>query len=176
MENYINIIPNFLSQETIDLIFKKYEDSKGKAAFEINEMGRWGADLYAGNFGPVYIISMYEELAAYFQYRFKSIPEFDEYKTVSACFLHIWQHGSGINWHHDSLGDNHRVGFTIYLNPNWNVNWGGLFLWEKHGQTGWICPQYNMAVWLKSPLWHSVSLITRAAPTPRFSLQLFLEK
>ena len=176
MENIVNIIPNFLEQEKIDLILRKYEDSKGKSAFEINEMGRWAENLYAGNFGPVYIISLYNELLPYLQERFKAIPEFAEHTKVSACFLHIWQPGSGINWHHDSLEDNHRIGFTVYLNPTWNVNWGGLFLWEKNHQTGWICPQYNMAVWLQSPLWHSVSLITRAASTPRLSLQIFLEK
>jgi len=171
----INIIPNFFDQEVIDHIYNKYENAKGKPLFEINDMGRWQSDLHIGNFGPVYILPMGEEFTPYIKPVIENNPDFAEH-TMSACFLHVWQQGSGINWHHDSLGDHHRIGLTVYLNPSWNVNWGGLFLWEKDGNTGWYCPQYNSAVWLQSPLWHSVSLISRAAPTPRISLQLFLER
>ena len=171
----INVIQNFFDQSTIDLIYKKYEGSCGKPNFEINEMGRWGPDLYAGNFGPVYILPMDTDFDPYINQALSKVPQFDGH-VVSACFLHVWQQGSGINWHHDSLDSNHRIGLTVYLNPSWNVNWVGLFLWEKDGQTGWFSPQYNFAVWIQSPLWHSVSIITRAATSPRLSLQLFLEK
>lgn len=171
----INIVPDFLDQLTIDFIYQKYENAKGKPLFEINEMGRWQSNLYDGNFAPVYILPLDNDLSPYINPRLSRISAFDNY-TISASFLHVWQPGSGINWHHDSIGDNHRIGLTVYLNPGWNVNWGGLFLWEKDMQTGWVCPQYNYAVWLHSPLWHSVSIISKAATTPRLSLQLFLEK
>lgn len=171
----INIIPNFLQQETIDLIIEKYKSSVGKPVFEVNDMGRWQSNLHHGNFGPVYILPLDQELAPHLHSKMQSNNEFKDH-VVSACFLHVWQQGSGINWHHDSIGENHRIGMTVYLNPSWNVNWGGLLLWEKDGQTGWFSPQYNYAVWIQSPLWHSVSIINRAAEYPRLSLQLFLEK
>lgn len=171
----INVVQNFLDQPVLDTILQKYEDSKGKPLFEINEMGRWGSDLYNGNFGPVYVLPMFTELCEYLNPKLAAMAGFEEY-YMTACFLHSWQHGSGINWHMDSVSDKTRIGLTVYLNQQWSVNWGGLFLWEKDGNTGWYNPQYNSAVWFESPLWHSVSIISRAAAYPRLSLQVFLEK
>lgn len=171
----LNIIPNFLDQEVIDLILEKYEYAKGKPFFEINEMGRWAEELYAGNFGPVYILPMFTELCNTLNPKFYSLPEFTDYQ-MNACFLHVWQPGSGINWHLDNPNSDERIGFTVYLNQEWNVNWGGLLLWEKFGQTGWYSPQYNNAVWFHSPFWHSVTMVSRAANTPRLSLQIFLDR
>lgn len=171
----INIVQDFLDQSLIDSILNNYEDAKGKPLFEVNEMGRWHQSLYDGNFGPVYVMRFPEEIQQQLISRVSLIPETADYE-FGTTFLHIWQPGSGINWHMDSVDTTERIGITIYLNREWSVNWGGLFLWEKDGTTGWFSPQYNSAVWFKSPLWHSVSIINRAALTPRISVQMFLNK
>lgn len=172
----INIIQNFLDVDVVNYITNKYEQSKGHPVFEINEMARWPSSLYEGNFGPVYILPLFNELKDYFNPKFANSPQFANH-SMSACFLHIWQPGSGINWHQDSVDiNNPRIGLTVYLNNEWSTNWGGLMLWEKDGITGWYNPHFNSSVWFEGPFWHSVSIISRAAPYPRLSLQIFMDK
>ena len=171
----IYAIDNFLDLDLLNEIKKKFEDSKGKPAFEINEFGRWDPNLFVGNFGPVYMLPL-DEYNNYFYDKFTQVhPDFAN-SIVITTFLQIWTNGSGINWHTD-LDD--RMAATIYLNQNWDRNWGGLFLFkgaESDNTAGWINPTYNRCVWFKSPLWHSVSLISRAAPEPRISIQIFFHR
>jgi hypothetical protein len=171
----IYAIDNFLETNTIENIIDKFESSKGKAAFEINDFGRWDSNLSKGNFGPVYMLPL-DEYNDFFHEKCSKIhPDFAN-STIITTFLQIWTPGSGINWHTDL--DN-RMAATIYLNKSWDWNWGGLFLFkgnESDNSAGWINPTYNRCVWFKSPLWHSVSLISRAATEPRISIQLFFQR
>ena len=169
----MQIIKNFLEEENMNALWNKYHYSKGHPLFEINDLGRWSDNLYTGNFGPVYILRL-DEWFDYFTYKFQSnIPLFNDY-SLNACFMHIWQKGSGIKWHEDGTGD--RIGCTIYMNHEWNANYGGLFLYIKDGANNWYCPEYNDCVWFESPMWHSVSILSNDIPEPRFSVQLFWDK
>ena len=167
----MQIIPNFLEKDVLDSILEKYNDSRGRARFEVNEMGRWTDDLYTGNFGPVYVLPL-EEYMEYFTRKFSHIPVCENY-TIAACFMHIWSKGSGIRWHQDSAGGAQRMAATIYLNEVWDSNWGGLFIYEKDGNHNWYNPQFNQCVWFESPMWHCVSIIANNIPEPRLSIQLF---
>lgn len=172
----INIVPNFLEQGILDAITQKYENSRGKAAFEVNNMGRWGQGLDAGSFAPVFVLPL-DEFKEYFLGKYKTIDRiFDDYNRLT-CFLHIWPPGSQINFHHDAADDSPRLSSTIYINPTWNWNWGGMFLYDDQqmGQ-GWVYPHYNHMVWFEPPVWHSTSMVTLAAEYPRLSIQLFFSK
>lgn len=172
----INLIENFLEKDKIDYVLEKYQSSKGKPVFEINEFGRWDPSLLEGNYGPVYMLPM-PELDEFFIEKFQKVdPIFSNYK-LGTVFLQIWTNGSGINWHHDDENGG-RIAATIYLNDYWNLNWGGLLLYQyNEGKNwGWMNPHKNRCVWFKSPLWHSVSLITRAATEPRISIQIFFDR
>jgi Rps23 Pro-64 3,4-dihydroxylase Tpa1-like proline 4-hydroxylase len=173
----MNIINQFLEDEVMKEIIKKYKDSRGEAVFEINEMARWPSSLYEGNFGPVYVLRL-DEFKDYFTKKFSTVdPIFQDYK-LGPCFMHIWQKGSGIRWHHDGSDEfPKRIGATIYLNERWDSGWGGLFIYEnKYGHCGWYCPQYNSCVWFESPMWHHVSIINSNVPFPRLSIQLFFDR
>lgn len=166
----MNIVSNFLEQNVINDICSYYESKKGTASFEVAEHGRWVNSLYAGNMGSVYVLPL-ENFREYFTQKFYSI--FPEY-NINTVYLHIWNVGSHINWHTDGVGN--RAAATIYLNEDWNVNWGGLFLYDNNGHASWFNPQYNYCVYFKSPMWHSVTMINRSAEYPRLSIQLFFDK
>lgn len=168
----MNIIKNFLDEENMQNLWNKYEQSKGHPLFEINDLGRWVSPLYQGNFGPVYILRL-DEWRDFFYDKLCNVSLFKDYQ-LSACFMHIWQKGSGIRWHEDGTGN--RIGVTIYMNRKWDVNWGGIFLYQKNGDNKWYCPEYNDCVYFESPLWHSVSIISNDIPEPRMSVQLFWDK
>jgi hypothetical protein len=174
MNNTINVVENFLEPHIAQEILSKYEDSKSKPVFQINEFARWDPRLHYGNYGPVYMMSL-SEYDDYFVEKFNRIHPHFVNSTIGTTFLQVWTNGSGINWHTD-MED--RMAATIYLNNSWDLNWGGLLLFQGENgmNSGWINPHYNRCVWFKSPLWHSVSLISRAAAEPRISIQLFFER
>jgi hypothetical protein len=169
-------VPDFLEPHILDEIRQKFENSKGQAVFEINNMGRWGQGLDSGSFAPVFVLPL-EEYQDYFIKKYKSIdPAFADYNNLT-CFLHIWPPGSQINFHHDAPVEADRLSSTIYINHAWNWNWGGLFIYDDVdlGQ-GWIFPHPNLMVWFRPPVWHSTSMVTMSAEYPRLSIQCFFSK
>jgi hypothetical protein len=171
----IHTVPNFLEPEILAAILKKFEDSKGTASFEINNMGRWGSGLETGSYSPVFILPL-NEYKEYFLKKYKSVnPIFESYNNVS-CFMHIWPRGSQINFHHDQVEED-RLSSTIYINENWNWNWGGLFLYDDpHLGQGWVFPHSNKMIWFVPPIYHSTTMVTLSAEYPRLSIQLFFGK
>ena len=175
----IHHCPNFLEEDIIADITEYYESSRGSAVFEINNMGRWGDGLSHGSFAPVFVLGL-DKYKDYFYQKYATVDaSFEEYPKLVA-FLHIWYPGSQINFHHDGGFDNDgvdRLSSTIYINPVWNWNWGGLFVYDDatDGQR-WVYPHYNHMIWFRPPLWHSTTMITLAAPHPRLSIQLFFTK
>lgn len=169
----LNQVPNFLEPEVLQALQQRYKDSHGQAVFEVNNMGRWGAGLETGSYAPVLILKL-DDYKEYFINKYKALdPAFAEFNNV-VCYMHVWLPGSQINWHHDASDVSARLSSTIYINPGWNWNWGGLFLYEDpdHGQ-GWIFPHENHMIWFRPPIWHSTSMVSQAAEYPRLSVQLF---
>jgi hypothetical protein len=172
----INQVPNFLDQDMLLALRKKFEDAHGQGVFEINHMGRWGKGLEVGSYSPVLVLKL-DEYADYFINRYKTVdPIFADFNNV-VCFMHVWLPGSQINWHHDSDDSYNRLSSTIYINEAWNWNWGGFFIYDdQHLGQGWVYPHPNHMVWFQPPVWHSTSMVTLAAEFPRLSIQLFFTK
>jgi hypothetical protein len=166
-------VSNFLEPEVLDAIRQKFADSHGRDVFEVNNMGRWGAGLEAGSYSPVLVLKL-EEYRDYFIQKYKTVdPAFAEFNNV-IVYMHIWLPGSQINWHHDSNDEAPRLSSTIYINPSWNWNWGGLFLYDDPGLgQRWVFPHENHMVWFRPPVWHSTTMVTQSAEYPRLSIQLF---
>ena len=171
----INTVRDWLEEDVLNEIKQKYLNARGQAAFEINNMGRWGQGLEAGSYAPVFILPL-QEYEQYFLQKYKALdPVFEKFERVTV-FLHIWPSGSQIGWHHDAddTGAVDRIGSTIYINEHWNWNWGGLFIYDDpdHGQ-GWVFPEHNKMVWFVPPVWHATSMVGLNAEFPRLSIQLF---
>jgi hypothetical protein len=86
--------------------------------------------------------------------------------------IHLMSRGAFIPWHDDA---NHKASCTIYLNSQWDHNWGGYFLYEERGVTKALTPTYNMGVSFVAPLLHTCTLTAINAPL-RESLQIFVDK
>jgi hypothetical protein len=178
-QQLVNTIPNFLDESTIDSIINKYESSKTKANFRINHYGFWGKTLADGSFGPVYMLHLDEYAPTIENKIWESLPQFKGYYPYS-LFLHIWEPGSQINWH-DDIHDKswEELTTTIYLNKNWDINWGGLFLCKESSDspTGqWFAPVHNQLSWFVPPVWHATTMCSTAMTEPRLSIQGFWRK
>lgn len=173
----INRRQNFLDETTLTALRNKFEASKGKAVFEVNNMGRWGAGLEAGSYAPVLILPIPEFRDHLInKYQNEVDPMFKEYPNLT-CFMHIWLPGSQITFHHDASEDNPRLSSTIYINEAWNWNWGGLFIYD-HPQLGqgWVYPHPNSMIWFKPPIYHATTMVSGHAEHPRLSIQCFFNK
>ena len=85
--------------------------------------------------------------------------------------------GSSLNWHKDFSPI--VASITIYLNDEWDKNWGGLFMYTENDEItndiNAVFPKNNLAILQKnSNIWHSVSPTSKNAPI-RVSLQMFQE-
>lgn len=86
--------------------------------------------------------------------------------------LNVWPPTAALNWHND---EQHRFGATVYLNDNWDRDWGGLFLYEdkETNQMLGLIPQKNMLVLNDKEEWHAVTPIALGMDVPRLSIQIF---
>ena len=81
--------------------------------------------------------------------------------------------GDFLTGHDDDLADSGRkVAFVLGLTPQWRLEWGGLLLFHEIGgvDCAGLIPQFNTLDLFAIPRYHSVSLVTRAAPRRRFSV------
>lgn len=72
--------------------------------------------------------------------------DFDSLSKFTSMF-YIWQKGSAISNHNDY---SYKFGATIYLNENWDIDDGGIFLWRRKtdNPSAWhaVVPTFNFMV------------------------------
>ena len=81
--------------------------------------------------------------------------------------------GDFLTGHDDDLaGSGRKVAFVLGLTPQWRLEWGGLLLFHELGSMdcAGLIPQFNTLDLFSIPRYHSVSMVTRAAPRRRFSV------
>lgn len=97
----------------------------------------------------------------------RQIIDNDRYGVMN----YAWTKLSYIPWHHDQT---HTDALTIYLNDNWDMDWGGLFLFkENDGPIQGFAPRFNCAVKNSANVAHCTTPVNLDAPEPRFTIQLF---
>jgi|688.fasta_scaffold15232_9 hypothetical protein len=88
---------------------------------------------------------------------------------------HVTLPNGGIALHDDS---NHKFGATIYLNKEWHINHGGLFVWQEEQEDGSsimkaLVPECRSLVLNDIHEGHVVTLVSNYLPEPRISIQIF---
>lgn len=82
-------------------------------------------------------------------------------------------HGDFLTGHDDDVENSGRkAAFVLGLTPQWRLEWGGLLMFHELGQVDFRgkVPQFNTLDLFAVPVYHSVSMVTRAAPRRRFSV------
>ena len=89
---------------------------------------------------------------------------------ITGVNFYYWTQGSHIPWHNDT---GYKGAITIYLNDNWNINHGGLFLFKSDNDNiNALVPKKNMAVIQLGGVPHSVSATTKNSII-RKTIQMF---
>lgn len=88
-----------------------------------------------------------------------------------AAAHYSWYPGSSIPWHTD---EGYLHAMTIYLNHDWDKNWGGYFSYLSEDGVRCIIPEFNLGVAVCPPTPHTVLLVDYSAPV-RETLQIFVK-
>jgi len=160
-------IPKEVIEEARSYVMKNMGDFKWQSS-EI----MWAPGLKVGINGSCLIretpTELREKLASHLS---PILPPHDEL----AINYHLWQRGSGIASHNDNT---YEFGATLYLNEDWNVNYGGIFVWAPiHEETmRALSPTYNTLVINDSQEIHFVTPISNESPMFRVTLQIWGKK
>ena len=86
---------------------------------------------------------------------------------------YVWHRLSYIPWHSDKDdSDNVRYAATLYLNEEWNEDWGGLFLYKFNNEIRAEAPLFNKLVFNDQNFPHATTILGVDAPF-RHTIQLF---
>ena len=98
-------------------------------------------------------------------------PHLPECKEISLVY-NLWYPYSGIAWHNDGK---YVFGATLYLNQEWDLNSGGIFLYmdSKTGEMKGHMPEQNTMVINDEEELHCVTTVNPAIPEPRMTLQIW---
>ena len=105
-----------------------------------------------------------EQLRPYYS---KLIPKTK--KLYMEVNYYIWPPLSYIPFHNDG---NKEIASTVYLNREWQIDNGGLFLYKQDDKFYAIPPTFNSCVINNNAVQHSTTLTTTDAPN-RTTLQIF---
>ena len=100
-------------------------------------------------------------ISKYCQQHFNLIP--------LGVMFYYWTQGSYIPWHND--GHFKKAG-TLYLNENWDKDWGGLYLATENQTQTIIIPKSNLFTLQFDNMFHSTTPTSTTAPI-RITAQMF---
>lgn len=89
-------------------------------------------------------------------------------------YIYLWTNMSRIEWHNDSHAKSSRCGaVTIYLNQNWELEWGGDFLYkDTDNNVQRISPSFNKGVFITDIEHRTTPVIGKKI---RKTLQIWIE-
>lgn len=169
-------IPNFLDHEKLNECLSYY-NADGSPKLELEE---WKEVTIVPNKHHLEYMHSYssffsdEGFKNYFLDKVKPYINTDGFK-FRAGMLRSIQIGGRAPWHSDHTPTlkEEVLAITIFLNEEWHLSWGGLYLYHLDGMNRFLIPKFNEANCLLSPVEHSISTIDKDAKAPRNSLQLF---
>tara|TARA_B100002019_G_scaffold166579_1_gene144010 strand:- start:610 stop:1113 length:504 start_codon:yes stop_codon:yes gene_type:complete len=86
----------------------------------------------------------------------------------------VWLQNAGISKHNDSA---HAYGVTIYLNYDWDKNFGGVFLWDDGDPIVMkaVVPKRNMMIINDCNQEHMVTPVSPLTDHPRYTIQIWVD-
>jgi len=166
----ITVKHNFLEDFFIDNLLKNIikESQEYKPIWKSNI--NWGQNIVKGS-SLVLAYEINKEDLQYVHSKFIKLNNEFKQKEIVGHF-YIWTRGSYIPLHNDS---NYSHGCTIYLNKNWEIDWGGLYIWLDNDKINIEKPEYNKVVINKGNVRHGTTLLNYNTPEERLTLQIFFK-
>ena len=162
-------ISNILSKDTLVKIQKHNTDIFTSANL-VTSTTFWGQNII--EYSKDVLIYELPKESKEFELLKSDINLVNNKNRIESILYYYWKPGSYIPWHSDSI---YSSALTIYLNKEWNYNWGGLFQYFDGDDIISVTPKYNMGVYQESTLPHSTT-ITNKDTAIRKTIQVFFNK
>lgn len=165
----MKIYKNVLSEETLNIIDSDIDKSKYDFSWSSGNLINWEESITRNITGTVVYKPVPNDIEFLIKEELANIlPESNDLHLK----YNIWHPNSGISWHNDAL---YIYGFTLYLNMDWDINWGGLFMWEDIATDEYkmFPPEYNTLILNENREYHAVSIISPTATNYRLTIQGF---
>jgi Rps23 Pro-64 3,4-dihydroxylase Tpa1-like proline 4-hydroxylase len=162
----MKIFANVLPEDHLDSIQKEFSELLKKNVWQ-SSRHIWGEKILQGVSGSCLITATSNDVNMLLRSCLKDkVPKYRELSTK----FYVWEKSSGIATHRDGV---YEFGATIYLNRDWDMNFGGILLYEE--SDGWRAhnPAYNSMVVNDSKQNHMVTQVSPLAPQDRYTLQIF---
>jgi hypothetical protein len=178
----ISIIRDVLSEEFINQLLTWNEETKTGDVWASNQT-KWIDVLKYATGGTIISRALPDEWKNPIYYELLNRNKLDYLPYASSAIFYMGFPTSCVNWHPDYADYD---AMSIYLNKEWDSNWGGWFAWtdEHKGSSEFginpksgefYSPQYNTGVYSTEREWHCTTPTATVAP-PRISIQLFFSK
>jgi hypothetical protein len=162
----MKIIPNLLDKETLKLIEEDFENKSKIGCWYVSKL-TWDEKLKKFSIGQINQCLVDENICSRIESYLK--PYVKKYKKI-VIQHYIWHPLSNISLHKDS---SYLFGATVYLNENWDINWGGLFVYKDIDSYKVIVPEYNTCVINDEQSAHLVTTINPNTQYPRRTIQIW---
>lgn len=167
IRSMINIVSKILSNELFEMCDDYSKNAiKDKSKLITNSL--WDSEIVKQS-SEVFISELniknilYEKITDEIK---KHIPF--KYRTCKISF-YFWTKNSYIPWHYDL---NRSGAITIYLNADWHMDDGGLYLYKNGDIINGVMPEKNLAVISDYKTFHSTSSVVENKI--RRTIQIFL--
>lgn len=166
----MQVYKQVLSAATLEW-FRQSTISKFEAQCWSFSSSLWSKDILRGVVGECMTSRLDDDLkAAILKEIVHLLPQCSEYTLQH----YIWCKNSGISKHDDA---GHKFGATIYMNSDWDINYGGIFLWRRREETDQemklIVPEFNSMILNTDHSVHMVTSVSALAPDYRVTLQIW---
>ncbi len=130
----------------------------------------WGENIVKGS-SLVLAYELKNIDLKYIKQKFIELDNIFQSKEIVGHF-YVWTRGSQIPFHNDN---NYTHGCTLYLNKEWNIDWGGLYLWLDNNKLHTEKPEFNKLIINTNNIRHGTSVVNYNAPEERITLQIFFK-
>lgn len=156
---------NVLSEDILDKCENFLENINDKPVWSVSEFF-WDDSIKENVIGLVTMTNIHGSLK---EEILECIDEYVLPYTGAEVQLYVWHRSASIAMH----DDNGRYGCTIYLNKEWDINCGGLFVWESPDGLRALNPTYNMMVLNSDQEEHMVTPVSPYAEDFRYTIQIW---
>ena len=168
MKNSILTYDNFLESSLIHKINEYTFKQMNKPNW--NTSHRWSNAVKRFT-APIISLYLPEQFVLPIQDRFNKIKYKRKKFKMNTLMFYVWPPNSYIGWHDDP----YNFGASVYLNKEWDIEHGGIFLYKDKEDIKGVSPVYNRCVINVEKTMHTVTMTTPDAPLRR-SLQIFGEE
>ena len=164
----MKIYDNVLDKTTIDALFLETRKSQDKDVWRFSTLF-WTPEIQVGAMAATACKVVSEELAPVIEQQIKHLlPPYESLLQQ----IYLWPRGASISRHDDA---HCKWGATIYLNTSWDIDNGGLFVWQDKESAEWKVriPEFNTLVVNDNKEPHLVTPVAYTSMDMRHTVQIW---